>query len=259
MKSKGLILFLISLFSGLIILITIFLVLALTKGFNFKINFTKGISSNLVVEKVYSNEFDSISINTTLGDIYIENSTDNNIKLLVYSDKDKTEVKDNNNTLDVKVSNKKCKFFCFLNKDKVVLYLPTNYDKEIKVKSNYGDISISDFKNAIMDLSVDYGDIDIASVNKVTIDSDYGDVKIDSVNSYLDIETDYGDIKIDTVTLDTDSRIKNSFGDVTIHKTNEIHITASTSMGSANVEKNYPDSDISLIIKDSMGDIKVNK
>ncbi|MDE5630205.1 MAG: DUF4097 family beta strand repeat-containing protein, partial [Bacilli bacterium] len=70
-------------------------------------------------------------------------------------------------------------------------------------------------------------------------------------------DADCGDISIKELTIDKNSEIENSMGDVSIGQTNDILIDAKTSLGEVNIRNNNYKSDITLSIDNSCGDITV--
>ena len=242
----------------------------------FKIRFGNSYIKEKAVDEEYDNTFDRININTTAGDIEIINEDIETIKLVIFNEKERTTVNTDNNILDIDVRSKKCNFFCINPKiARVKLYIPNNYDKDIKITTQYGDITIEKIENTNIDinsnygdvkinkvnsakLKLDYGDVKINSINELTAEVNYGDIKIDNVRDYLDLNCDYGDIKIDKFNLTKDSTIKTDYGDVEIKNIEGIYIDSKTDLGDNDVNNSDKKSDITLTIKVDYGDIEVN-
>lgn len=294
MKNKTLIILSIVILSILSIGLTIFMIFMIGGNFKFR-NFTifQTVSKNLAFEQVYEDDFNKISLDVDAGDVFIKESTDDKVKVLVYGDEDDITVDTKSGQLKVDVKGKKCHFFCFKRTiSKVEIYLPSDYSHLIQIENDYGDTKIEKYLNADIDVVQKYGDISIDSAKKVEIENDYGDIIIDKVESadikcsagdvevgtvtdikiennygdisikkvenYLNISEDCGDVEIGEIVLGKDSSIKNSYGDIEIGFTNEIYIDASTSLGDTRVRENYPKADVVLTIKNSCGDIEVN-
>ena len=276
---KGVTLILI-VFLLLIIIGTSTLFVMLLNG-NFKINgfkFSIGNSyiKEIAIDEVYENTFDDININTNAGNINIYESKDENIKLVIHNKKENTTVNIDNSTLDINAKSKKCNFFCINPKiAKVELYLPKDFDKDVKITTQYGDIKIEKFENGNFDimsnygdvkidtvnsaiLNLNYGDIKVNTVNELITVSNYGDIKVNTVNSVLDINCDYGDVELKNVNLTKDSTIKDDFGDIEIKNIKGVYIDAKTDLGDVKVKNNDRSSDITLSIKVDYGDIEVN-
>lgn len=259
MKNKGLIIFLIVLCSIVVVSLVGVLVLGLKSNFKFNFSIGSGVSTNEIFNKEYDDIFDSLKINTEAADIYINESINDKIKVVVYSDyEDRFNVEESNKLwLDVK--SKKCNFFCFNQKKaKVIVYLPSNYSKKIEIDTKYGDIEMDKFDYAIVDFGLNYGDVKIDSCLNAIINNNYGDIKIGSIYEYFEIVDNYGDIKIDKINIIKNSNIEDDFGDVKIGYTNEIYIDAKTSLGDVDINNNYNKSDITLKIRNSFGDIKID-
>ena len=257
MKSKGLIITLIVILCILLVGLVILFIGLLNNGFKFNFRFTNNISENLVVDKTYDNLFDEIKISTDAADIEIVES--DTFKLEIYGNEKYVTVNDNTNILDIDVKSEKCNFFCInVTISKVVVYLPSSYDKKITIDNHYGDVKIDNFDNLILDATINAGDIKVESVFDIKAKNNYGDIKIGKVNNYLDLSNDCGDIKIEEININKDSKIDDSLGNIKIGKTNEINIEADTDLGDVKVKNNYRKSDITLKIENNCGDIKVN-
>jgi len=295
MKNKPLIILSIVILSILSIGLTVFMIFMLNGNARFR-NFAmfQTVSKNLIYEKSYEKDFSSIDFMVGSGNISIKEAEDSQVKVLIYAEnKENVEVTSNDNRLKIDVKDEKCNFICFKKIiSKVEVYLPSNFSGLVKIENQYGDTNISQFLDANFDIVQKYGDVSINHGNQVNIENDYGDIDIDKAinadikcaagdvkvgtvgqikveNNYgdihirrvensLDITEDCGDIEIGEVTLDKNSTIKNSYGDIEIGFTNEIYINASTDLGDVSVRQNYPKSDVTLNIKNSCGDIEVN-
>ncbi len=294
MKNKKWIITLIILLSIIMIVLSIFFIGLFQNDFKFK-GFRIGLQSSneLILDKTYEEKFNNIVIDATTSEIFIKRSDTENIKAVIYGEKDYTDVEINLETLNIKTSEKKCIGFCFNQKStKIEIYLPKGYDGKIDIKNDYGDISIDEFFNANINIEEDcgdvkilggnivkvdnkYGDIEIENVNILTINEDcgdvivsntndatvknsYGDIKIKSVDNYLHLENNCGDIELNNINLKKDSYIKDDYGDIEIGNTNELFIDAKTDLGKVKIKNNYNKSDITLKIENNCGDIEVN-
>lgn len=271
MKFKGFIIALIVFLICLIAVLITFMVKVIKNG-DF-ISFGHTVSKEKVIEEIYE-EITDIKIDSNMADIVIKESNENNIKLVVYGDKDKSSAFMNNNVLNVKVRMKKCRGFCFNSKiAKVEISIPTTYKNKLVIYDDVGDIKIGNFKELVLKIVTDSGDIDIDNVNKanikadtgdidinkindVTINTNVGDIKLGSVNKYLNIDTDTGNIKIEKANLTKNSKIKTDVGDVKIKSTNA-YVDAKTDVGDIKIDNNNRKSEIELAIKTDVGDIKV--
>lgn len=291
MKNKWSIISLITLLIIIAISLIIFMIglLQNRNWFNFSISNYK-ISNELIVDETYDMDFNKINIEATAANIYVKQSNNDNVKVIVYGYEDKTKVEIENNELKIKLNEKKCIGICF-NVSKVEVYLPKDYNNEINVINNFGDIDIDEFLNANINVTEDCGDVSIlggnlinisnkygdiilnkatdANVNakagdveigivfNITVNNDFGDIKIDKVNNYLNLNNNCGDIKVISIDLHKDSYINDDLGDIEIGNTNEIYIDAKVSLGDIKINNNYNKSDITLKIDNSCGDIKV--
>ena len=292
MKNKKRIITLIIVLTIILVIVSIFFALLLKNDFK---GFTLGVqtSNELIIDKTYEEEFNKIIIDATISEIDIKKSDTNSIKTKIYGEKDYIDVRTNLDTLNIKTSKKICIGICFSQKSaKIEIYLPKEYDGNIDIKNDYGDIFIDEFLNADIEaeedcgdvrilggnivkvdnnygdieieesnitvINEDCGDVKISNVNDVTIKNSYGDIEIKSVNNYLHLENDCGNIKVDNINLKKDSYIKDDYGDIEIGNTNQVFIDAKTDLGKVNIKNNYNKSDITLKIENDCGDIEVN-
>ena len=296
MNNKTLKIILIIFLSLLVIGLSVFFVNILTnKDFRFgHFSFGHKVSNELVFNQEYEAIFDIIKIDSKSSDIEIKEGNESKVKVVIYGDKDETNVEIVNNKLNIKSNEKKCIGFCFnMTIAKIEVYLPSSYSGNINIENNYGDVNIGNFDNLILDAKLDAGDIkvdslksgkiknsygdikilgyskeleidqdcgdvEVSEVDRIKLENNYGDIDIGKVNEYLQIKEDCGDVKIDSLNLKENSSIHNSYGDIKIGSTNEIYINAKTSLGDTKINNNYQKSYVTLTIDNSCGDIRVN-
>ena len=296
MNNKTLKIILIIFLSLLVIGLSVFFVNILTnKDFRFgHFSFGHKVSNELVFNQEYEAIFDIIKIDSKSSDIEIKEGNESKVKVVIYGDKDETNVEIVNNKLNIKSNEKKCIGFCFnMTIAKIEVYLPSSYSGNINIENNYGDVNIGNFDNLILDAKLDAGDIkvdslksgkiknsygdikilgyskeleidqdcgdvEVSEVDRIKLENNYGDINIGKVNEYLQIKEDCGDVKIDSLNLKENSSIHNSYGDIKIGSTNEIYINAKTSLGDTKINNNYQKSDVTLTIDNSCGDIRIN-
>lgn len=267
MKNKPLIITLIVILSIIAVLLTIFLILAIF-GIEFPLfinnNFSGINNKNIIFSQTYDAEdIEKIDVISEAGNVKILESSENNIKVTIHGKNDRNlknidfSNKDGVLKFEVRGMSNKIINFGFSTND-IVIYAPNDFIKEIKVKSDYGDVEIGNFENTSIDLDQDCGDIDVEKVKNAIIKSSYGDVKISSILNKCDIDLSCGDVKIQNLQINENSNIKNDLGDIKIEKTNDIYISAKTDLGDEKIENSNRHSEITLILKNSCGDIKVN-
>ena len=167
--------------SILVIGLSIFFVNILTnKNFRFgHFSFGHKVSNELVFNQEYEAIFDIIKIDSKSSDIEIKEGNESKVKVVIYGDKDETNVEIVNNKLNIKSNEKKCIGFCFnMTIAKIEVYLPSSYSGNINIENNYGDVNIGNFDNLILDAKLDAGDIKVDSLKSGKIKNSYGDIKI---------------------------------------------------------------------------------
>ncbi len=256
MKNKGLIVFLICLLTIVLVLVTIFFIKLLNGNFN--ISIFKSVSDTIIEEKEFENIYDEVILSSKNSDIEIKKTDSDNIKIVIYgSKKDKIEY-NQTNKLDINFIQETCKFFCINNKrGKVLVYIPSNYDKNIIIKTDVGDVSVDDLIGLNVDITTNVGDVNIKNINEAIINTDVGEINISKVNSRVDITTNVGDVRIDDLNITKNSKIYTDIGDITIRNINDVNIEYKNDIGNKNVNKNNKDSMINLMLETDIGDIDV--
>ncbi len=295
MKNKTLIIVLIVILSVLALTLATFMVVLLTNKGKF-INFRFGynhLSDKLIVDESYDIEFNKVRIRTDASDIEVNIADDDKFRVVIYSDNNNTKVDTVNNELSIVSEEKPCVGFCLNRKlSKVEVYIPENYEHQLDIENDFGDINIANFtgadiqieedcgdvnvsggKNVVIDndlgdITLDYakeaqieesaGDVEIGEVDEAIIQNNLGDIKINQVNHYLDVSDDCGDIEIDNVILSKDSTIKNNLGNIKVKTSSDIYIDADTDLGKVKINNQNKNADITLNIKNDCGDIIVN-
>lgn len=260
MKNKSLIIILIILLIILILFILSIMFYGISNNYNgFISNGNKNYK--IVYKNSFENNINKIIILTSASNINIEESKDLKIHVKIYG-KSKDVKVNKNNELNINYESEikeTCKFLCFNTKSsKIDLLLPKEYFGIVNINNKYGDLSVGNFNNLVLNSNLDAGDINIKSCKEAVINSKYGDIKINEVNRLTDINASYGDIKINNLNINKNSKIKTSYGDIEINNTNDIYIKAKTSFGDNKVENNNKNSNITLNINTNYGDIEVN-
>lgn len=157
MKSNGLIVALVILLSIIVFFLVMFLVVYLKGGATF-MNF--GSSKNDVIfDETFSMEkIQSIDIEQDAGDIIFKETSDDNIRVVLYGDsKDISNVNVIDNKLSINYIVRKN--FAFLNfgtvKKDVVVYIPSIYSSQINIRNRYGNTEIPDLENVVVNIEAD--------------------------------------------------------------------------------------------------------
>ena len=294
--NKGATIFFIVFLSILALVLTFGFIFLLTGNFNFNIGMRGlgvGYSDTLVESKEFD-EAEEINIKTDVIDVFVEHSETDKIVVEIYSEElqdHKIELVDNKLNVEAKTKNK-VSFFFFAKSSKVVVKLPSNYDKKVFVNVETGDINVSDFESADFDIYTRTGDIKVGKLNYIKTDSDTGDVKIDSsktvdvksntgdlrvgtvdyltvkgrtgdvnvdtINNKVDIQHTTGDVRIERANITEDSYITNTTGDVKISSLVGAYVESSVKTGDTKINNNDRKAEYTINIKTTTGDIRVN-
>ena len=266
MKNKSIIITLIILLCIIIFFLVMFLVGCLTG----KINYTNGIlffgtkkSNSIIFDKTYSVEdINNIDIRQDAGNVIFRETSEDNIQVIVYGENESdVDVNFNQNNLAIdNTHNKKFILFNFgvIAKD-IVVYIPSTYNKTIKIKNDYGNCEMLDLENATVDIDCDCGNVKLGKIKNANVKCDLGDTEIKEILNKCDIKADCGNVEIDTISIQEDSTIKADLGNVDINKTNDIYIESEVDLGKTNISQNNRNSKITLKINCDCGNVTVGK
>lgn len=263
MKSKWMIIALLIIISVIIFSLVIFLVGVLNGRVNMGfLNFGMRKSDTIIFDKEYKLEdINKIEVLSAAGDVTFKESEDGEIRVVAYGKEDnklEVELKDKKLKVDYSKTNNKWISFNRYSND-IVIYIPSKYAGEIRVKNDYGECKICDLENAKMDLEVNCGNIEIGKVKNLEARCDLGNVKVDNILNKCNIEVDCGDVKIEDLQIQENSSIKCDLGSVKIRKINDIYVDADVDLGSTKLGKNNRQSEITLKVEVDCGDLKVEE
>lgn len=217
----------------------------------FNYNFSEREVKDLLKEETYENTFETIKIKAYPAKVEIKKSENNKIKVMVYAEKNNAEIETSEKELYIDVTSKKCNIACFNRKiSKIELYIPENYDKELKIEGTSGDIKISEFKNMNVEINQSSGDTEITNVKNAIINASSGDIKIDTIIENAELKTSSGDITADKIGI---ANLKTSSGDIELKEAQ----TASITTTSGDIKVNTIEESAEL--ETTSGDITANK
>ena len=247
--NKGLTITLIILLSILLVGVIGGMIFLMNTNIDFS-NFNIGISSQskkLVEEKEITNIKD-FNIESEVADIYIENSESSTIKVELYSDDAKEyEITELNDQIKVVLKDKKA-FKLFKKTPVIKIHAPKTYNKLFTINERTGDIKISEFENADLDINLTTGDTEVKSINDVNIKFTTGDIEIKNANN-VKLDGTTGDIEVGKVKSLTS---KTTTGDVNVDIVDNIK----TSITTGDIEINTINNSCELT--STTGDIEIN-
>lgn len=261
MKNKGIIITLIILLSITVFFLIIFLVSYLKGGIRFTNSFAFKSSKVILDEQFDLKEIKNIEIKQQAGDIIFKETTNDYIQVVIYGENEndaQVGLKDGQLEIEYNYKNN----FVFFNfggtKNDIIVYIPSSYSNEIKIKNDYGKCEMIDLENAEVNIECSAGDVFLGKIKNANIRCDYGNVEIREILNKCDIKADSGNIKIDKVSIQEDSTIKADFGNVDIGNTNDIYIDTEVDLGNTNINNNNRYSQITMKIKCDCGNITIN-
>lgn len=260
MRNKGLIIFLIIILVIIILGLIALLSFFIGNGNKFQFgNMSK--SKNKILEQEYEvNSIKNIQIASDAGDVQIKTSENDKIKVVAYGENaNKLNIESTSSKLQVEYKNNGYIFFGFNRyKSEIIVYIPANYENDINVDIDYGNLVSEDFENATINVKEDCGNIELGKIKNAYIKNDCGNVKVKSITNKLDIKTDCGNIEIQELDIKENSKLQCDLGNIAIGPTNDIFIDATVDLGKSNINKNNRQSQITLKVNVDCGNIDVN-
>lgn len=249
----------ISIVSLFIITMVVFLTLVFARfSSNFKMYFDENTSKNLIAQKEYD-VVNNIKIDANTSNIKIESSNDKQVLVEIYSENpDEYFIKLDNDELAIHLKDEEhlSKIDNYL-KSLIIINVPNDYDGNIVVDNNVGDIKVTSLPSSKLKINLNVGDLKIDEINDLEIKLNVGDILVNKINNYLDISLDTGDVLLRNVNIIKNSIVDVKIGDVIIEKANNVYFDANTKIGDVIIEKNNEKSNIKLNINVNAGDIKI--
>lgn len=262
MNHKTPIIFSIILLAVIIFCLVMFLVTYLCGG---KIGMMSIGTKNIRViydEEISLKDIKKIDIKQDTGNVILKENTDDKIKIVAYGEEEgdiQVEVSSDQLAIDY-TKQKRFTFFNFgRSKKDIMIYLPSSYANEIKLKNDLGNCEIGNLENASLDIDCDAGNVEIDKIKNAKIKCDMGEVKIQEIKNQCDITVNAGDVEISKLSVQEDSKIKADLGNVKISETNDIYIEGKVDLGKANINGSNRDSNVTLKIECDCGDIEVGQ
>lgn len=251
-----------------ILLIIAVIILALIIGNPFGWAKTQTTVSNKLYYEA-DRDFTNLNVDTISNNIQIEiSNSQNRITAELVGDKgvssDYIEVKESENTLDIKVEGKKNIFINinpFERTRRLLVTIPANIIEDINVSSVSGELDIRDMEANNISFATTSGDIEFTTLtakNELKIKSISGEVEGSKINSnYVDIKTTSGDINVSNLVGSIIS-LHSVSGDIEIDSCSDVNrATIKTTSGDGTLFFDSGDG-LSLTTKSVSGDFYVN-
>ncbi|MBR1810411.1 MAG: DUF4097 family beta strand repeat protein [Clostridia bacterium] len=281
MKNRKLLIFLVILLSVVCAALIAVMVLAINNKlspviFNVSPHVSFEEIDTLVWDETYSGDFTDISAKTDYGNINIRHADDENIRVVIYGDADKTTVTAEKNHLRITANHKtRVEFFGAITREaKTEIYVPESYAGRITLINDAGEITADSYPAASIEIEQDAGNttlqtaqtatvtvhagnVKIGTVADAAVTCDLGNINIDTVTDVMHLHNDCGNIDVKNANIKKDSVVSNNLGNIDIGKTGRVFIDAHTSLGNTNIRSNDRKSDITLTLTNDCGNITV--
>ena len=218
----------------------------------------KILFGRLSTKELYNEEYEDIDtlyidIDNAMINIKNNEPDDDKIHVKILSKRKNIKLKNYEKTLSIKVDVYEGCLFCKMNV--IEISMPTSFKDYMTIKNKHGHIKIEKFPNVTMAITNKLGNVEIEEAKVAKITSSRGSINIgkasnahiyslwgtldikevknirsrstllktniDKVTEYIDIKNDFGDINIKEATIQRDSEINLSLGEINIKKLNE--------------------------------------
>lgn len=184
-------------------------------------------NSETITEKIKE-----VNINTDCDDVIITPASRNDINIRYITDgKRQSAINAENGVLTINHTierDKRVKWYDYINfgfigiERELVIEVPRDFEADINIESDFGDIRVSDIKGSLsanldcgdfeiescefnlLECQNNYGDIEINRVTskEIKLDNNCGDIELDEVSGNIKAQCDLGDIEFDYVSGD---------------------------------------------------------
>ncbi len=206
-----------------------------------------------------------IVINSEIANIAIEKTTGEEIVVEIYSEKDDQIVVNENNKIEINVSDKKIWGIGYMfgyEEPTVRVYIPETYKGNVEVKSNIASIEVSNVELLNLNIESDIGEIILNNVNidsELNIKSNIGSIEVENTASNTaNFESNMGEIKFEALNSNNIT-IYSDIGKVEgVIKGNIMDYARviNTNIGTSNIDSSI-DGDKKLEITTEMGEINI--
>lgn len=241
---------------------------------------------------LYENSFrkiEKIAVDVSSYDVEIKESDIDNITVQITGSKknqDKIKVEQQNDELKIYQDGSIICIGLCLYKEVITIYVPNNYELEYNhestsgslssevlintgnIKTTSGDILLNSINSGFLkstsgnieitsatslEVSSTSGDIDIKNIENLTGSTKSGNIKVNNLTNKINYVATSGDIKINKFSINEDSSLSATSGNIDIGLEKDIFINASTKSGDIDISNtnNNP----TLTITTTSGDI----
>ena len=218
------------------------------------------------------NDINKIDVNVASYDVLLKEYDQDEIKVEITGsekNKDKIKVEENESELTIRQDGSIiCIGFCFY-KEEITIYVPENYELEYNhesssgsivsdiliqkgnIKTTSGDIKLATLLNGnvaatsgnieltegeSLEVSSTSGDIDIEKINNLTGSATSGNLTVDNLTNKINFGLTSGDIKINKFSINEDSRLTATSGNIKLGLEKEVFIDAKTNSGDIDID-----------------------
>lgn len=275
MKNKGLLITVIVLLSVIVVLLLGFMVYSLAGN-----TLSFGVVPRVAGEVIFDNSFEGVTdidVISDCGDISFKENNDGKVHVIAYGENERDiTVNFSDGKLTIDYPQKQRLFNWNVVKNNIVISLPSDYENNIKIEADYGNVEMCALPKASIIADCDYGNIAIEEVKTADIsnncgnvnikkaetakvDVDYGRLEIGTVTHRCDLYNDCGDILVESLLITEDSTISDEYGKITVRNAPGVCVDAKTDLGKLNINQNDPKADVTLTITNDCGDVNVGK
>lgn len=222
-----------------IILVVVLILLLISLVFNVPNWFLSQEHQVKVTDKINSIDLDIKGVDTTVI------SKDQDYVKAELKGKGNVNLSKKGDTIEVEYHRQLFSFFNFGRRTQLVVTIPKDYDRELKVDAGSGDIDLQLSKDTVLsslELDVGSGDIDIDSLNAKTasIDVASGDIDLKHFTGELKIDVSSGDVSVQIDELVGDIEAEVSSGRIVLDLPDDSDFTLNGEISSGIIQNHFP-------------------
>ena len=214
----------------------------------------------LVTDTAYENQFDTIDISSDCGNIFVLTSEDAQLHLKIWADEEKVSITEMGTRLNITADARDSQIIGIdtgVQQVRVELYLPADFDKQLELKTDYGNFEVEQFPSLLLKAESDYGSLSLDEAASLEAKLEYGSVRAGRINTLMIAESEMGNIDIEELAVTEDSSIACEMGNIHIDSAPTVIVEASTNLGAVDVRSDPADATVKLTLENDNGSITV--
>lgn len=219
----------------------------------------------LVTDTSYENTYHTIALSSNCGNIFVLTSEDAQLHLKIWADEDKVRIRESSDlhhdmlsvTADARQQSKISLNHLSVQPVRIELYLPADFDKDLRLESDYGNFEVESFPQLQLHAESAYGNLSLDEAASLEAEMDCGSVRADTIHRYVAAECEMGNIEMEQLLITEASKLVCEMGNIRIGSAPTALVSANTNLGAVDVRPNPAGAAAELVIENDNGSITV--